>query len=70
MADAATADFAYTRLQRADPECETGYAPGAQGSSAKPLKNRAKTRDVFAFFIAGAKERNPADAQALIARLK
>ena len=31
---------------------------------------KADARDVFIFFIAGAKERNPAAAQALIERLK
>lgn len=35
---------------------------------ARPAR-KARRRDVFAFFIAGAKERNPAAAMALIARL-
>lgn len=69
MEDVATADFAYTRLQQSDPECVTGYALKDLDAWAKTLKSWAKTRDVFAFFIAGAKERNPAAAQAMIKRL-
>jgi len=67
--DVETADFAYARLQQAQPDQETGYAPGELDSWAQTLKGWAKTRDVFAFFIAGAKERNPAAAQAMIKRL-
>ena len=37
---------------------------------AKRTQAWAKRGDVFAYFIAGAKVRNPAAAQALIARLK
>lgn len=68
-ADRETADFAYVRLQRTKAEEETGYPKKEIDSWAKTLKDWAKRRDVFAFFIAGAKERNPAAAQALIAKL-
>lgn len=67
--DVETADFAYARLQQAQPDQEDGYAPDELDSWAKTFKGWAKTRDVFGFFIAGAKERNPAAAQAMIKRL-
>lgn len=49
------------------------YADGGQPADLPTLSDSkpAKTaRDVFAFFISGAKVRNPAAAQAMIARLK
>lgn len=67
--DEPTADFAYARLMRADAAVETGYAPAAIGEWAKRAKARARRGDVFVYFIAGAKERNPAAAQALISKL-
>lgn len=67
--DRATADFAYARLQRTKADEATGYPAGEIGAWAKTFKDWAKTRDVFAFFISGAKERNPAAAKALIAAL-
>ena len=48
----------------------TGYDDAALDSWAKQAQDWAKgDRDVFLFFIAGAKVRNPAAAQALIAKL-
>ncbi|WP_374524204.1 DUF72 domain-containing protein [Sphingopyxis sp.] len=68
--DEQTADFTYARLQRSQEEVETGYDDAALDHWAQQARNWAKgERDVYIFFIAGAKVRNPAAAQALIARL-
>ena len=65
-----TADFTYARLQRSVEDCETGYDAAALDGWAKQAKAWAKGgRDVFVYFISGAKVRNPAAAQALITRL-
>jgi uncharacterized protein YecE (DUF72 family) len=65
-----TADFVYWRLMRTEPQIETGYPEKALGEWTGKAKAWAAERDVFLFFISGAKERAPAAAQALIARLK
>ena len=68
--DQATADFAYARLQRSVEDVETGYGAAALDKWAAKARDWAKRgRDVFVFFISGAKVRNPAAAQALIVRL-
>ena len=68
--DEATADFTYARLQRSVENIETGYDVAALGDMEKQAKRWAKGgRDVFIYFISGAKVRNPAAAQALRARL-
>ena len=67
--DEATAGFTYARLQRATEGCATGYADAALDDWADTLKRWAKRGDVFAYFISGAKVRNPAAAMAMIARL-
>jgi Uncharacterized conserved protein len=68
--DEATADFSYARLQRSEEDVETGYDDKALDRWAKRAHDWAKGgRDVYLFFIAGAKVRNPAAAQALIAKL-
>jgi uncharacterized protein YecE (DUF72 family) len=65
-----TAGFSYARLQCAQEELATGYADAALDRWAAQAKDWAKGgRDVFLFFISGAKVRNPVAAQALIARL-
>lgn len=65
-----TADFTYARLQRSVEHVETGYDGKALDSWATQAKTWARgDRDVFVYFISGAKVRNPAAAQALIARL-
>jgi hypothetical protein len=46
-----------------------GGAPADLTYVGEPTAKKGK-RDVFLFFISGAKERNPAAAQALIERLK
>ena len=67
--DEATADFSYARLQRATEECPTGYYGAALDQWTAKAKDWSKSGDVFAFFISGAKVRNPAAAQAMIARI-
>ena len=67
--DERTADFAYTRLMGSREEIEQGFPPREIGRIAKDLRAAAATGDVFAYFISGAKVRNPAAAQALISAL-
>ncbi|MFN4281375.1 MAG: DUF72 domain-containing protein [Alphaproteobacteria bacterium] len=67
--DEPTADFAYARLMRCEAKAKTGYKPAALDGWAKQAKGWAKRGDVFVYFIAGAKERAPAAARALIERL-
>jgi uncharacterized protein YecE (DUF72 family) len=68
--DEPTADFAYARLQRTRGEIATGYDEVALDHWAAKTRGWAEGgRDVFVYFISGAKVRNPAAAQALIARL-
>lgn len=69
MPDLQTTDFAYARLQQSQAGVDTGYDSAALDGWAKTLKGWAKTREVFAFFISGAKETNPAAAKALIGRI-
>jgi uncharacterized protein YecE (DUF72 family) len=66
-----TADFAYLRLRRCAEEEPTGYSAEALDSWAERARVlAAEGRDVFLYFINGAKIRAPAAAQALIERLK
>ena len=66
-----TADFTYARLQRSAAECETGYDAKALDHWERQASQWANGgRDVYVFFISGAKVRNPAAAQALIQKLK
>jgi uncharacterized protein YecE (DUF72 family) len=68
--DEAAADFVYARLQRSSDAYETGYDAAALDHwAARARRWATEGRDVYLFFIAGAKHRNPAAAQALIARL-
>ena len=67
--DEETSDFTYTRLMRAKKSVKTGYAPVELDKWAKQAEKWAKRGDVFVYFISGAKERNPAAAEALIARV-
>ncbi len=67
-------EVAYARLMMADAKRKTGYAPKALGewaARAQGWASPAKTRkrDVFVFFINGAKEKAPAAAGALLDRL-
>jgi uncharacterized protein YecE (DUF72 family) len=68
----AASDIAYLRLMRSHASCPTGYAPEeldkwAQGCRAWTAKG--SQREVFCFFINGAKERAPAAALALLSKL-
>jgi uncharacterized protein YecE (DUF72 family) len=68
--DEPTADFTYARLMRTQDKVATGYSAADLDGWTKRAKNWAKRGDVFAYFISGAKHRNPAAAQAMISRLK
>ena len=67
--DQPTADFTYARLMSSREDEPTGMTSGELDAVATQTRGRAKRGEVFACFIAGAKMRNPAAAQALIARL-
>jgi len=68
--DELTADFVYLRLRRCAEEEPTGYPPAALDDWAERARGwAAEGRDVFLYFINGAKVRAPAAAQALIQRL-
>jgi uncharacterized protein YecE (DUF72 family) len=65
-----TARFTYARIQTAREDLERGYAEADLDRLADRARDWAKGgRDVFLYFISGAKVRNPAAAMALIARL-
>ncbi|QOV95019.1 DUF72 domain-containing protein [Novosphingobium sp. ES2-1] len=68
--DEQTANFSYAQLQQSNEAWETGYEPAAIGKWAKRGRDWAQNgRDAYILFIAGAKQRNPAAARALIAAL-
>jgi uncharacterized protein YecE (DUF72 family) len=62
-------DFAIARLMQTQSDQPTGYPKAQIDRFAKMFTDWSKKQDVFAFFISGAKERNPAAAMALLARL-
>jgi uncharacterized protein YecE (DUF72 family) len=68
--DQHTADFTYARLMASREDMENGVTDSELDGFAKQTKDWAKRGDVFAYFISGAKVRNPAAAQALIAKLR
>ena len=68
----AEADFAYLRLMRSQADVPTGYGPEAIAQWAQGVRTWTRgerPRDVFVYFINGAKERAPAGAMALMAQL-
>jgi uncharacterized protein YecE (DUF72 family) len=65
-----TADFVYARLKGAAEEVPTGYTEEELAQWEKTARGWAKGRDVYLYFISGAKVRNPAAAMALIERIK
>jgi uncharacterized protein YecE (DUF72 family) len=67
--DQPTADFTYARLMSSREELEAGVTAEELDGFAAQARGWAKRGDVFAYFISGAKVRNPAAAQALIAKL-
>jgi uncharacterized protein YecE (DUF72 family) len=67
--DQPTADFTYARLMSSREDESTGMSPVELDAVAGQTRTWAKRGDVFAYFISGAKVRNPAAAQALIRKL-
>ncbi|HEX9933203.1 MAG TPA: DUF72 domain-containing protein [Allosphingosinicella sp.] len=68
--DEPTADFVYCRLKGARPEEPEGYLPAELDRIAERARSwSAAGREVFLFMIDGAKERAPAAAEAVLARL-
>ncbi|WP_158814483.1 DUF72 domain-containing protein [Methylocapsa sp. S129] len=67
--DQPTADFTYARLMASREDMETGVTDGELDGFAKQARAWAKQGDVFAYFISGAKVRNPAAAQALMKKV-
>lgn len=67
--NAATADFTYARLMESREELEAGVTDAEVEAIAKQVRSWSKRGDVFAYFIAGAKIRNPAAAQSLLRKL-
>lgn len=67
--DAHTADFTYARLMSSREDEPTGMTSKELDGIADQTRAWARRGDVFAYFIAGAKVRNPAAAQALIEKL-
>jgi len=63
------ANFAVTRMMRTQPGEAMGYPKAGIDAFARLYQDWSKKQDVFAFFISGAKERNPAAAMALQERL-
>lgn len=64
------AGFSYMRLMQSQADEPTGYGPAAIAHWAGQAQALAANGDVFAFVISGAKERNPAAAQAMTAALR
>ncbi|WP_396594276.1 DUF72 domain-containing protein [Brevundimonas sp. R86498] len=67
--DQETADFRYARLMSSREDEPTGMSAAELDAIADRTQAWAKRGAVFAYFIAGAKVRNPAAAQALIKKL-
>ena len=67
--DHPTAGFTYARLMSSEENLATGVTPAEMKGLVKQTRAWAKRGDVFAYFISGAKVRNPAAAQALIKQL-
>ena len=67
--DQPTADFTYARLMSSREDEPTGLTAAELEAVAGQTRAWAERGEVFAYFISGAKVRNPAAAQALIATL-
>jgi uncharacterized protein YecE (DUF72 family) len=61
--------FAVARLMQTKSDQATGYSKAEIDRFAKMFTAWSKSQEVFAFFISGAKERNPAAAMTLLDRL-
>lgn len=68
--DQSTADFTYARLMSSRADEPTGMTDDELDAIAAKTRHWAKGGDVFAYFISGAKVRNPAAAMALIEKVK
>lgn len=62
--------FSYMRLMGTQADEPTGYSSEAIAGWARRAAQLAEAGDAYAFFISGAKERNPAAAQAMIVALE
>jgi uncharacterized protein YecE (DUF72 family) len=70
LIEADTADFVYARVMKAQEDLDAGYSKADLDVWANKARNwAADGRDVYLFFISGAKIRNPAAARAVIERL-
>ncbi len=67
--DEPTADFSYARLMSSREDLETGVTPQEVDAYGRQVRGWAERGEVYAYFISGAKVRNPAAARALIDRL-
>jgi uncharacterized protein YecE (DUF72 family) len=67
--DVATADFSYARLMSSEEDRLNGVTAKDLTRITKQVHGWAKRGDAFVYFIAGAKVRNPAAAQALLGKL-
>ena len=67
--DQPTADFTYARLMATREDLKTGATDAELAGFVRQTRAWAKRGAVFAYFISGAKLRNPAAAQALIEKL-
>jgi uncharacterized protein YecE (DUF72 family) len=69
----AHSELAYLRLMRSEAGCATGYPPATIGqwvTGARAWVSRGPQREVFVYFINGAKERAPAAAIEFIRQLQ
>jgi uncharacterized protein YecE (DUF72 family) len=70
LIEADTADFVYARVMMAEEQLTEGYSAADLDKWTEKARNwAADGRDVYLFFISGAKVRNPAAARAVIERL-
>ena len=67
--DQRTADFTYARFMTSKARLKAGVSTAELERCAAQARAWSKRGDVFAYFISGAKERNPAAARALIKTL-
>jgi uncharacterized protein YecE (DUF72 family) len=67
--DKPTSSFTYARLMATRENLKAGVSADELDGFARQARSWAKRGDVFAYFISGAKIRNPAEAQALIRKL-
>ena len=67
--DVATANFTYARLMSSREELKAGVSKAELKAIATQVRSWSKRGDVFAYFIASAKIRNPAAAQSLLREL-